>query len=451
LKNHINKLKPKSEFSRNLLTLMTGTTIAQGIPIAISPILTRFYTPEDFSLFALYISLTTIISVIATGRYELAIMLPKKDSDAEHIVHISILVAIGISLATFGVISIFGKTLSLKLGNIGIETWLYFIPVSIMLTAINQSLNYWVNRKKSYTILARNRVTQTSATAITQLTYRTIATGTGGLIIGQTVGQLVSCIGLFHQFKNPHFLTKKYTLKKLALLKRYKKFPLMNSWIGILNTGSTQAPILMLGILFNPLIVGYFALATRILQIPMTLIGSAIGQVYYQEAAEQLHDDKKLKDLTQNLHKKLLLAGIIPTFCILIGGDWIFAIVFGETWREAGVYAQSLSVWLFFVFASSPLSNILTLQEKHKESLFFNIILILSRIGTIMSCGILCIGGPQTILYYGYIGALLWGGFIFYLMRIIGVSYYETFKQLFPYLFILTLGIIFRQILGGIL
>ncbi len=34
---------------------MTGTTIAQAIPIAISPILTRIYTPEDFGVFALFL------------------------------------------------------------------------------------------------------------------------------------------------------------------------------------------------------------------------------------------------------------------------------------------------------------------------------------------------------------------------------------------------------------
>jgi len=51
----INKLKLKSEFAKNVLTLMTGTTIAQAIPIAISPILTRIYTPEDFGVFALNI------------------------------------------------------------------------------------------------------------------------------------------------------------------------------------------------------------------------------------------------------------------------------------------------------------------------------------------------------------------------------------------------------------
>ena len=81
----LDNLKPKSEFSRNVLTLMTGTTIAQAIPIAISPILTRIYTPEDFGMFALYMSIASILSVVATGWYELAIMLLKKDEDTVNI------------------------------------------------------------------------------------------------------------------------------------------------------------------------------------------------------------------------------------------------------------------------------------------------------------------------------------------------------------------------------
>ncbi len=70
----IHRLKPKSEFSRNVLTLITGTSIAQAIPIAISPILTRLYTPEDFGVLALYIAIFSIISVIATLRYEFGVV-----------------------------------------------------------------------------------------------------------------------------------------------------------------------------------------------------------------------------------------------------------------------------------------------------------------------------------------------------------------------------------------
>ena len=88
----LNKLKPKSEFTRNVLTLMTGTTIAQAIPIVISPILTRIYTPEDFGLFALFIAITSVFGSIATGRYELAIMLPNKDENAINILALGLII-----------------------------------------------------------------------------------------------------------------------------------------------------------------------------------------------------------------------------------------------------------------------------------------------------------------------------------------------------------------------
>ena len=97
----IKKLKPKSEFSRNVLTLMTGTTIAQAIPIAISPILTRIYTPEDFGVFALYMAIAAIISVVSTGRYEMAIMLPKRNEDVNAIVKLILILLSSISIFFF--------------------------------------------------------------------------------------------------------------------------------------------------------------------------------------------------------------------------------------------------------------------------------------------------------------------------------------------------------------
>ena len=76
---------------------MTGTTIAQAIPIAISPILTRMYSPESFGVLAIFISVATVISVIANLRYQLAIVQPKKDEDAAAIVILSMIIAAIIS------------------------------------------------------------------------------------------------------------------------------------------------------------------------------------------------------------------------------------------------------------------------------------------------------------------------------------------------------------------
>jgi O-antigen/teichoic acid export membrane protein len=71
----INNFFKKSEFRKHVLTLLTGTTIAQAIPVAISPILTRIYSPEDFGLLAIYISIVTILATVITGAYDFAIVL----------------------------------------------------------------------------------------------------------------------------------------------------------------------------------------------------------------------------------------------------------------------------------------------------------------------------------------------------------------------------------------
>lgn len=79
----------KSSFNKNVLTLATGVSIGQAIPLLISPILTRIYSPEDFGILALFLSIATLISVISSGRYEQAIMLPDTDEEAMHLTVIS--------------------------------------------------------------------------------------------------------------------------------------------------------------------------------------------------------------------------------------------------------------------------------------------------------------------------------------------------------------------------
>src|SRR6056300_1116690 len=87
-----------SEFNRSVFTLMIGSTLAQAIPIAITPVLTRLYTPEDFGLLALFIAMISILSSIVNGQYEQAIILPKKEEDAINIAALSLLIAICFSI-----------------------------------------------------------------------------------------------------------------------------------------------------------------------------------------------------------------------------------------------------------------------------------------------------------------------------------------------------------------
>jgi O-antigen/teichoic acid export membrane protein len=447
----LNKLKPKSEFTRNVLTLMTGTTIAQAIPIAISPILTRIYTPEDFGLFALYISIASIISVVATGRYELAIMLPKKDEDAAHIVILSLLISFFVSFISFLVVLIFNVQITNVLGNPEISSWLYFIPVTIFMTGIYQSFNYWSNREKKYKRLAINRVIQSGTTATTNLGMGVTGFSSSGLILGTVVGQTIAAMFLAKIVLKENFQIYKKVkkVKILALAKRYIKFPKFEIWSALFNTSSTSSPIILLGIFFSSATVGFYSLSYRILSLPISFMSGSIAQIFLQESVQVKHSKEKLHNLTRSTFRKLFYLGLFPLAFICIFGDKLFTFIFGTQWEIAGEYAQVLSVWLFFVFLISPLSTLLITLEKQKESFYFNMIMLTSRVLA------LCLGyyifndAFKAIVLFTGVGLLSWVILMLYIFKLTNIKFTELY--IFVLLLLLILFFYFSKnlIFGG--
>ena len=124
---------PKDSFGAHVLTLTTGTTIAQGIPLFIAPVLTRIYTPEDFGIIALYMAIASIIAVISTGRYELAGMLPDKNEDAINIFALSVVLVFFVSLTTLLVVWFLNDHIAHLLNKPEVSYWLYYIPLTIFL------------------------------------------------------------------------------------------------------------------------------------------------------------------------------------------------------------------------------------------------------------------------------------------------------------------------------
>ena len=205
----IDKLKPKSEFNKNVITLMTGTTIAQAIPIAISPILTRLYTPQDFGVFAFFLAITAIFGSIANARYELAIMLPKKDEDAINIFALGFIISTIISFLILVLVVLFNEYFVKLLGNKEIGIWFYFLPITVFLSGLWNNLSYFNNRKKQYKDLAKATIIKSIVIAIVQLSIGFIKGGAAGLISGQIVSQFFANTKLLSNIVKNKFLVSR--------------------------------------------------------------------------------------------------------------------------------------------------------------------------------------------------------------------------------------------------
>lgn len=364
---------------------MTGTTIAQTIPIVISPILTRIYTPEDFGVFALFIALTGILSTVASGRYELAIILPKKDEDAINIFALGFLIITSLSLFLLVFVVLFNGYFTKLLNNESIGFWLYFIPIAVFFTGIFNLLSYFNNRKKNYKDIANATIIKSIMLAIVQLSVGFMKEGASGLISGQIVAALFANLRLLRNILKDKLLISKISkIKMISLAKHYKDFPKYQAPHAMLNTFSSNLPIYMFTPFFGVTVVGWYALSIRIVVAPMMILAGASAKVYNQKVTQLHSESGDAYGFTNRLLKSLLKKIIIPFFVIVIFAPNIFSIVFGENWREAGIYTQILSPWLLMVFFTATISFIPSLLNLQKKALFLEIIYSILRVVAIV-------------------------------------------------------------------
>ena len=403
---------------------MTGTTFAQALMILVAPILTRLYSPEDFGVYALYTSILGIIAVVACWRYELAIVLPEKDEDAANLLVLSICICFGMAVLTLILVAVVRNPVANLLGAPELAPWLWFMPLSLLAAGLFQAFNYWSTRRKQFRRLAARTITQSTVTATAQIGTGVLypAASAGGLIGGSIVGQLTATGRLAWQIgrdegQQIRNAINKFSIKQMLI--RYKDFPIYSSWSGLLNSASTMLPALLLGYFFTPAVVGFYALGHRVLAMPMGVVGGSIAQVFFPRATEARRTGD-LDRLSLEMFKRLLAIGFVPILLITIVAPDLFALIFGARWWVAGEYVRWMSVWLLFVFISSPLSTMYAVMERQREGLIVNIVMFSSRLI------VLVVGGIKgdalfTIAIFGITGAVLWVFNCIYIQHLAGV------------------------------
>ena len=357
-----------NEFNRNVTKLVLGTGFAQIIPIALTPILTRIYSPEDFGIFAIYMAIASILGVIATARYELSIVLPKNDKNALDIFYLCNIVSFSLSFIFFIFIYIFTEELNIFIGLDSYSNILFLLPLSIIAAGLLQSLSYLLVRRKEFSSLSKSKIFLSGGYSSSQLTFGSIFSASGlNLSIGYISGQFFSIFYLIK--KNWAFLkSRDFSTRRIYnIAKKYKKFPMYSSPGAIMDTSAVQVPIILINKFFNSNLTGQFSLTMRIINLPLAFIGSSISQVLLNKIADSdhTHPDRVLPLLISLTFKLLIFILPLVIICFLFGEE-LFVYVFGPNWAFAGSLAAPISIVIAIRFVVSPLSAVLTLDRNIK-------------------------------------------------------------------------------------
>jgi len=376
---------------------MSGTVLAQAIPIAISPILTRLYSPSDFGTFALYFALAVLFGSLFAGRYELSILIPKQHENARQIVLFSIVISFVMSVLLFVFVCIAIDWLVQLLNNPDIKIWLYILPVNIFMISVINILYYWFNRHKEYKVLAKTKILQSSNRSILSLLFGFFHKSYG-LVIGIVIGSLSNFIYSIIKAKNDNVFHTPNIQKMKILMKKYRDFPKFNILTTLVENVSGNIPIYLLTIFFGPVVVGFFSLSQQVIRAPLSIIGVSFGDVFRQKASHDLQHTGDCKHIFLVTFKKLAMIAILPFILFYFIAPTLFLFVFGEKWEVSGTYAQIMTPMFFLQFISSPLSNMFLIAQKQKLDLLIQISSFIIML-TGMTVGYYISKDVSTILY----------------------------------------------------
>ena len=367
-------LKDKS-LHKNLSIVLGGVGIAQLIPFLFSFLIARLYSPEQFGIFGLLLSITGPLSVIVCLRYELAIALPKDENESLGLVKLGWIIAFLLSLISILAIFVY----SLFVIDFQYSSLYFIVPPFIIFVAVGQTINYWLQRKEQFKKIAFLKIIQTSSISILTVLFGYFFLK-DGLVLGYILGWLIlAFVSFFILFRAKSF-SQKASSNLVLLMKKYKDYPLYNAFPALLQAVCISIPLWIAQKYFSTNDVGFFNL-TRQLLLVITGIGiPAFTQIYYQRSVAALHQNKEQFTEFKKFFSILLVLSVIAVIILFFFGNELFIILYGSNWSPSGKIASILIFSTSLQLIVFPLATVLNTIQKIKIASLWQILYFLSLI-----------------------------------------------------------------------
>lgn len=411
----LSRFLQRDSFGRHVAVLAGGTALGQALAFLALPFITRLYTPSDMGILSVYASLLSLFLAIACFGYEKAVPIAESDSDGANAVGICAMATLIVALTAGLVLVGFSGPVSRALGVPGLAPYMGLVPVGILGAGLYQALNAWATRKKTYGSVALTKISQSVGMVATQIGLGVARVGVFGLLLGDALGRALGAGTFLRQVwkQDRAVFAQVSRVQMWAVATRFRDFPRHGMGAALLHTAATALAPLLFSAWFGREVAGQYATGQRALWAPMALIGTAIAQVFLAQAAEYRRTNPaRIKPLFEVTLKRLLLAGLAPIVVLTLAGGPLFALIFGEPYREAGVYLQIIGVTQLVQFAVGPVFPVLSVLEKPRSILIWDAVGFVAIVGGLGAAHLLGASGRVAMAVYGAGTIVLYGGLL---------------------------------------
>jgi O-antigen/teichoic acid export membrane protein len=361
---------------RNIALLSAGSGTAQLILLAATPLLSRLYLPDDFGVLAVILAVSAIVIPFSTLRYENAILIRSDEYPPASLLLLCVVILCAFTLILVPLNRyVFNQAFTSEEIPAFAQS---LITIYVFILGLNSILTAWHSRFKRFKIISIALLVQSLCTVSAQ-SFFGLNSIPGGLVYGHLGGLISYAVILMLASMRLDYseIINIQAIRKIrhAAIKQ-KQFPIYSTWSALLNGMANNLPNILFSKLFTTAAAGHYAMATRLIRNPMSIIGQAVYQVVAQHAGEHHNQRLELCRVLNLVLRRMAYIAILPFILMSLFLVTIITYILGAQWAETGSYARILLPWLFLTYITWPLTGTYNALGKQGRLLIFNAIFV---------------------------------------------------------------------------
>jgi O-antigen/teichoic acid export membrane protein len=378
-----------SRFISNLSTLVSGKVAAALVTFVGTPIIARLFNPDDFGVATLFVTIVTLIGGVAGLNYHSAILLSMSERRSRMLRRLSLLILTVVTLSWYALmVFVAWSPAELPLAN-AFGAWVWAMPLAAWVTGANLIGRNVLARAKFYKLVSLADVGQAAGTVSSRLGMGFLFGSTAwGLITGRLLGLFTQLVLIWSSvIQLPQIYRYRMTVARLqAVAGEYRDFPLFNMPANLLSAVSIKLPILVMGPWLGMDVVGFYAIAQRLIGMPLNLVANSFRLVLLQKASDVKERGNSLTGLYVKALIGLAASGALPFGLLWAFGGWGLVWFLGENWAEAGRYVEILVPWYFATWVGALVPPFMVSLRKQGVWLGLQVLLMIGRVAAFGYC-----------------------------------------------------------------
>lgn len=391
-----------SSFIKNTSKLLAGNLFGQVLGIIAIPIITRLYSVEAYGVFSVVLASTVILASVSSFSIYLAILIPKRERDAKNIAKLSFIFTFVFSLVLLLALLHSGEYIK-EYFNFTLDFYVILcIPVLVVLQSVYTTMTYWGVRKEQYGKVSKSKITESLVDRLSSISLGFLGhTSTYSLIFSRVLACFFAIFQLFTLWTN----SKKAKSSRpiyFSLVRKYKNYILFNTPSMLLISCVMQLPVILIAMYFSPEAAGLYAIANRVVNIPVSALGNAISKTFTKKIADDYRNNQleKIGSEGAEFYKSLFSFLLIPFSVLVVSGEQIFELVLGDNWNGAGEIAKLLAYLAMSTLLTQSFGGIFDVYHKQKTRLHFHIVNLIVRVSAITLGFYIDLGFVDTMFVY---------------------------------------------------